>query len=368
MRKIKSLLSLEFCRGSSVASQNVWQLLNGHVVVGNVVSAHQQGELVEAVSCFQELKDLLGGDDALGALAVEKLGFKLLEGLLLAGKLAAHADIAATGTGCDKISDTGRFLGEGGGMAVLKERLAKNDHFKQTAAHDGSLGIVAPAETLDAASGNGDDVLEGASKTDTSNVLNNVDVEVRTVEQGVENSLVHVLALDVVSWQAVSHSGFTVLLLRNFKGKVGTRQGAAVDAQFPRDVLAQGEALLLGDVEALQARDGSGIGLDVALELVANVFEELVGHVEDNNVGVLGGVHNRGHGDEVLGQLDRGQVLDVLMLLVDDLGQVLAIDLFLMHPHANGGLENVRQLSGVFGHDLCHSSAPKSELASEYAN
>lgn len=54
-------------------------------------------------------------------------------------------------------------------------------------------------------------------------------------------------------------------------------------------------AATLGLVEALDQGYGDGIGLDLAKQLFAEVGNELVGHHEDQDVGILGSLNQVGH-------------------------------------------------------------------------
>lgn len=68
--------------------------------------------------------------------------------------------------------------------------MAELDHFEEADAHDGRFGVVAPLETGDEARGEGDDVFERAGEGDGGDVADDVDVEVGSVEEGVEGFVV----------------------------------------------------------------------------------------------------------------------------------------------------------------------------------
>jgi len=64
-----------------------------------------------------------------------------------------------------------------------------------------------------------------------------------------------------------------------------------------------------------------------------------VGDDKDEGVGALDGLGEVGLGDDVVAQVDAREVLDVLVLLVDDLGQLAALEL-----RASRDLESVSVL------------------------
>lgn len=53
----------------------------------------------------------------------------------------------------------------------------------------------------------------------------------------------------------------------------------------------------------------------------------LVGDDKDEGVGAVDGLEEVGLGDDVVAEVDTGEVLDVLVLLVDDLGQLAPLEL-----------------------------------------
>lgn len=73
-----------------------------------------------------------------------------------------------------------------------------------------------------------------------------------------------------------------------------------------------------GDVDAFDAGDTAGVGEKVPGELLAEVVDELVGEVEDEDRGVFDGGFDGGVGDDVFGEGDGGQVFDVFVEVVDE--------------------------------------------------
>ena len=317
---------------------------------------------------------------------------------------------------------------------IAKERLAKLDHLKQADAHDGGLGIVAPAQPGDKACGQRDDVLQRAGERDSRDVGDEADVEIGALKEGFEGDVVEGwkggwqrAELDFrlgrkepggfESWRqsgqvdmrgrrrrpslrrpslrrrrsrgpdpgrraGVVHGRWIVgdrrlgeLLLRDFVGDVSSGQGTAVDAQFRADHLREERDGARRNVHALDARDAAGVGQDVALHLGAEVRDELVRQVEDEDGGVAHGVDEGRVGDEVGGQGNGGQILDVFVERVDEGGELLGLgaelrrgivmlgvfgeaDGLFENPHLDGGLEEVAMLRRVFSDDLGDGRAP----------
>jgi len=101
------------------------------------------------------------------------------------------AVIPAPAAARDQVRHARALLREGRRVrAVAKEHLAEFHHLEQADAHDGRLGVVAPAEAGDEAGGEGDDVFQGAAEGDAGNVGDDGDVEVGPVEEGFDGVVV----------------------------------------------------------------------------------------------------------------------------------------------------------------------------------
>ena len=258
--------------------------------------------------------------------------------------------------------------------------------------------------SLDVAASNGDDVLEGTSKRDTDNVRHHRDGEVWAAEE--EGPLVVVerrvlggqadeilgvtignaVTVDVAvgKWLAVlvpsvdsrgvvGNGGLAPLLVGDLAGNVGTAKGAAVDVEALADVVGNKLNLVVGDRDTLDAADAASIWRNVILDLPADVANELVGKVEDKDARVLDGVYQRGVGDNVVRQRDAREVLDVLVVCVDDMGELLGLladrgievlgvlgegDVLLVNPHLDILLEGIGVLGAVLSNELGHGGAP----------
>ncbi|KAI7451852.1 Glycerol-3-phosphate dehydrogenase [Hortaea werneckii] len=256
---------------------------------------------------------------------------------------------------------------------------------------------------VDPAGSQRDDVLQGAAERDARDVRDDADVEVGAVEEllhvaGVQGGILGGQGLEVLDLAAgvldalgdevgevdvrglggaaggsagggggrgvlgvhrrrvVGYRCLRPLLQGHLGGDVGSAQRAA---------LAAG----LGHIDTLHAANAAGEGHDVAPEGIAGLGDELVGQVEDEDGGALDGVEQVRVGDDVVGQGDVGQVLDVLMEGVDEGGELLGLagelvagvvvlaglgDLVLLleHPHLHLLFEDIIVLLAVLGHDL----------------
>lgn len=97
----------------------------------------------------------------------------------------------------------------------------------------------------------------------------------------------------------VGDGGLAPHLVRDLVGDVGTAQRAAVNIERLADVLAYQLDLVVCDGHALDAADAAGIRGNVTLDLPADVADEFVGEVEDENRGVLDSVEQRRVRDKV---------------------------------------------------------------------
>lgn len=116
------------------------------------------------------------------------------------------------------------------------------------------------------------------------------------------------------------------------------------------------------DLDALDGADGTCSRENSAwdtLELGNHSVEELVGSDKDDESCVLNYILETGGGNEVLGEVDIWEVSLVAVGLVDDLGELLAVDLLLADPHANFGVEVVIAAPGVLSSDLGQGSSPR---------
>lgn len=102
----------------------------------------------------------------------------------------------------------------------------------------------------------------------------------------------------------------------------------------------------------------------MALELLADTSQELMGQVEDNDVGTLDGLEQIRLGDQVVRKFDFREVSHVLVLSVENVGQVLAVDLLFSNPDSNLGLKELGVSSAVLGDNLGDGGSPDVSMVS----
>src|SRR5262249_30908878 len=97
--------------------------------------------------------------------------------------LLGRAEVAASHAAGDDVRNAAALLGECGGANRLGEKhLAKLDLLEYSDTHDCSLRVVAPAETVDEAGREGDNVFEGTPQGHARDVRHHADVQVRAME------------------------------------------------------------------------------------------------------------------------------------------------------------------------------------------
>lgn len=182
----------------------------------------------------------------------------------------------------------------------------------------------------------------------------------------------------VVHWRRVVGNGCLGPLLRgNFTGNVGPAQSTDVDVQAVANPFAEQADAIVGYVDALDAADATGKGQDLAADLIADIVDELVRKVEDENRRIRDGVNEGGVGDDVAWEGDAGEVFDVFVVFVDDVSQLLRSladglvvvlgafgdgDILLIHPHLDILLKDIFVRSCVFGNDFCNGGSPVARI------
>merc|ERR1719364_383792 len=172
-----------------------------------------------------------------------------------------------------------------------------------------------------------DDVLERAAQLDARDVVDGADAEGGAVEELLED-----LAVGLV---LVADRRLAELVLGHFVGDVSAHEHGDVHAvHVLLDEVGDEDGAAVLELDALDEGDRAA-ALGHTRHLRADAPEELVGQHEDEQRGSLHGVREVGVGDDVVRELDARQVLDVLVLGVDDVGQVLAVDALLEDPHGH---------------------------------
>lgn len=315
------------------------QQRGGYLDMELTVNSSEQRELVLHALLLQELVDLDSGQGTLKLLAIELSLLDLLNGLVALHAVLGTAEVTTTAGASDQIGDTGTLFGEGALLnGSTEETVTKADHLHQTNTHDSRLGVVTPAHTNDPAGGNSNDVLQGTANGDTGDIVDNTNVEVRAVEQCLQDGVIHrrvvrgqslqlnlgkvarnILVLElhqvglgggggalgarglgVQVWGVVSDSGLTPLLQSNLVGDVGAGKSTTVDAQGLANGLREQADSVLLDVNTLDTGDTTSVWQDLALDGLAGLVDELMGEVEDEDGAVLHGILQRRVGVQVV--------------------------------------------------------------------
>ena len=356
---LRNLLDLHGSLQDTCATLACDQKLNK---TGLTENSSEQRELVFHALVLQEAVNLVGSQGTLQLLAVELLLLNLLDGKVALNAVHGTTEVATTAGRGDQVGHTGTFIGEStvvdGGT---EEGISELNHLHQTNTHNGSLGIVTPAHADNPSSGQSNDVLERATDGHTGNIVDDAYVEVRAVEDRLQQSVVNgrvgggqglepdlgdlagsvlVLELDQVGlgsrggalgsrclgvhvWGVVGDASLGPLLKSDLVGDVGTGKGTTVDTEDSTDGL--GEKVNTGsvDVDTFDARDTAGVRNDLAFDLLAGLDDELMGEVENEKGAVLDRILQGRVGVQVDGQLDSWEVLDILMDSVNHLSQFL---------------------------------------------
>mmetsp|Transcript_1087 Transcript_1087/g.2481 ORF Transcript_1087/g.2481 Transcript_1087/m.2481 type:complete len:360 (+) Transcript_1087:555-1634(+) len=293
------------------------------------VNAREERELGLDPLLLEHSGHVLACDGALQLLPVEKLLLNLIPLALALGKSLSTLAVAAAETSGDEVGEAAR-LHESLIKHALVKHLGELGGLLEADADDGSLGVAAHAETVAEARSKGDDVFKRATQLSSCDVVDLANTERGAVEQALPDLSVG-LALE-------SDRGLAKLVLSHIIGDVGTHEHRHVHAVHDAfDVLRDELRALLVELNALD--EGDSAAALAELDVVPLLRDELVRHDKDQHSRVLASACEVRISDDVLGELDALEVLDILMLLVDDFGQIAAVNLLLVHPHAHLILE-----------------------------
>lgn len=201
-------------------------------------------------------------------------------------------------------------------------------NFEKAYADEGSLGVVAHVEGVAEAGAEGDDILESAEDLDGLDVLDEGNAEVTLIEYLVEDGGVFLIA--------VPDGRLTELAICNLIGDVRATEHGHVNVELVLDDVGHQNDAMFVEVDALDKRNGDGIGGNFSLEGLTSSGQELMRKDENEDITALGGIDEVGDGDDVGRQGVVGEVLDVAVVLVNDFGELAAIDDLLVDPHGDG--------------------------------
>mmetsp|Transcript_31235 Transcript_31235/g.97990 ORF Transcript_31235/g.97990 Transcript_31235/m.97990 type:complete len:324 (+) Transcript_31235:227-1198(+) len=301
--------------------------------------------------------DLLGRERALQLLSTEELPLDSLPGLaaLRANEGLGALAVAAAEAGGDEVGHAAA-LEEGAVLDVRVEMPDEGDHFLEADADERSLGVPSEPESVAEADAQGHDVLERTAELHPGDVAHGADPERGSVEELHEHVRIPLGGLN-------AERGLAELPLGDLPGDVGAHENRHVVAQrLPENVGAQAQISALQFQASLDQADGHGPRLGRS-HLAYRARDELVRDHPDQDVSVRGCLLHVGLCADVGRQLDAREVLDVLLGLVEDLGE-LALDapvlhLLLEHPHGDCVLKLVMPRR-VLGDDLRDGAAPVS--------
>lgn len=296
----------------------------------------------------QDVVHVVCGRGTLQLLSVQHVLLQLIEGLAGDDVSLSNLAVTTTGAGGNQVSNTAR-LKESLILDILVEHLGELAHLMQTDTDDGSLGVVTELESINQSSTDSNNVLQGTAEFNANNVFHNVDSERGGMEDVPEEF--------TISSVPVTNCGLAELLLCDFACNVGSAKDGQANSEGILDHVCDESESILIDVNTLDQGDGLGVGADIALELLADACDELVRNNKDKHSGITAGLEQIRAGDNVLRQLDSWEIFDVLMLGVDDLGQVASVDLLLKDPHLDLVVILVEELD-VASNDLGDSGTP----------
>lgn len=369
----------------------------------------EQGKIVQLAMRRQKIAHGASSRRPLQLLPVQLRLFNLVDAHPLLNGMLRRPEIATCRARGDQIRDPGALLGKGLLVHGLGEPEAPEaDHLHHPDADDGRLGILTPSLARDEAGRQRDDVLQRAAQRHTRHIGDDMHMEVRALEEAVEQLLVdagvlvrHALQLrggggdlalallvhdvavirgelllrvEVHGRRVVADGGLAELLGGDLRGDVGAGQRPAVDAQLLHDELREERDPPVRDLDALDARDGARVRQVVALHLLERLVDELVRQVEDQDRGVFDGIAQVRVGDHVVRQRDPREVLDVLVDAVDDIRQLVCLvaeglpvrrvvwdgHVLFENPHLHLFFEDIGMLARVFGEDFGDRRPPAS--------
>lgn len=218
--------------------------------------------------------------------------------------------IPASVTASDEIGHSATLLRERLAPTGLEERLSELLHLHQSHTHHGRLRVITPPKPVDETRGESDNVLEGSTQGHARDIVHHTDVEVGSVEKVLHDAVVDGRELfgerRQVSGGIVRNRCLRKLLRRNLVRNVCTRKCAAVYSEPFTNVIAKERDPLGGDIDTLDAGHRAGIGEDRALDLLADVADELVRDVEDEDCRLSYRFLDVWGCDDIVGEVDRG--------------------------------------------------------------
>mmetsp|Transcript_4155 Transcript_4155/g.11909 ORF Transcript_4155/g.11909 Transcript_4155/m.11909 type:complete len:439 (+) Transcript_4155:427-1743(+) len=314
---------------------------DGSALEGDFVNDLDEREIVCHVLGCDEFVGILGRDGSLELLTVQKIRLDLVPeratvlvvscrigSLALTSKGLGAFAVAASVARSDEIGHAAGF-GKGVVPNPIKEHVAELGHFSETHPEEGSLGVSTEAYAVDKAGTESNNVLESTADFGSCDIRDVLNPE---VGRGVEELPGHF----VCGRPKVAGKGrLTHLALGNFRSDVGAHENTAGEiishgfGDSSRD--ENGRSCFFAKVDTLDETDASAGRMGRFSNGGKKSWQELVGKDKDQKGCVLARLGEVRNSLDIVGQLDAGEVLDVLVLFVDDFGELSLVLLALVH-------------------------------------
>mmetsp|Transcript_26239 Transcript_26239/g.69568 ORF Transcript_26239/g.69568 Transcript_26239/m.69568 type:complete len:435 (-) Transcript_26239:82-1386(-) len=350
--------------------------LDGRALESNLVDALEERELVLDALVFEHHHHVLASDRALQLLPVELVSLDLVPRAFLPREGLGALAVAAAEARRDQIGQPAA-LHESLVLDALEEHLGELHRLLEADPDDRRLRVAAEPETVREARAQGDDVLERTAQLGAGDVGARRHGEVGRVEELAPlEALGRVRAADRrLSEVALGHLVRHVGAHQHRHGHVPIAGDALLHLRLQKVRDEDGlELAALLELDALDERDADRVLRERALHLRHDRREEVVRDDEDHHRRARHALLDIGARDNVRRERDARQVDDVLVLLVDHLGQrlvalvhprlalgwlgaarrahplaVLKLDVLLKHPHHHLVIE-IGALRGVDTH------------------
>mmetsp|Transcript_3951 Transcript_3951/g.10382 ORF Transcript_3951/g.10382 Transcript_3951/m.10382 type:complete len:422 (-) Transcript_3951:19-1284(-) len=300
--------------------------LDGRALESNLVDALEERELVLDALVFEHHHHVLASDRALQLLPVELVSLDLVPRAFLPREGLGALAVAAAVAGGDQVGDAAALEERVVADAVVGvEGLAKLDHLLEPNADDRRLGVAAVPKPVDEARADRHNVLERAAQLDSDRVLDGADLEREVVVGKLEERAVR----RVLVTNGRLAEGVACHVVRD----VRAHEHRAIGAQLLADDIGDEHDAVLVKVNALDGREALGARGSGRLDGGHHRLEELVGQAEADHRRARDRRRDVRVGHHVRRELGILQVLDVLVVLVDQLGQRHTVNHLLVHVH-----------------------------------
>mmetsp|Transcript_8626 Transcript_8626/g.20669 ORF Transcript_8626/g.20669 Transcript_8626/m.20669 type:complete len:420 (-) Transcript_8626:18-1277(-) len=298
--------------------------LDGRALESNLVDALEERELVLDALVFEHHHHVLASDRALQLLPVELVSLDLVPRAFLPREGLGALAVAAAEARRDQIGQPAA-LHESLVLDALEEHLGELHRLLEADPDDRRLRVAAQLEAVAEAGAEGDNVLERAAQLDSDRVLDGADLEREVVVGKLEERAVR----RVLVTNGRLAEGVACHVVRD----VRAHEHRAIGAQLLADDIGDEHDAVLVKVNALDGREALGARGSGRLDGGHHRLEELVGQAEADHRRARDRRRDVRVGHHVRRELGILQVLDVLVVLVDQLGQRHTVNHLLVHVH-----------------------------------